>query len=93
MKIILDEIDKTLGIENYTLAETNVYGEPTINLSYEPEIISKEEITTIKRILEEALGEKVVVRKDTYYKNKFGKVVPRIGIGGALSKARVKLGW
>jgi len=90
LSTILNKIDNKLGLEYYTLCESNSIGEPTINLSYDPEVHQEYEISEIKSILEEVTNSNVRLKKQKTVRTSWGFVEPIISIGYPVSEARVK---
>ena len=91
LKYILDEIDEQLGLQYYTLCESNQIGEPIINLSYDPEVHQLYEINGIKAIIETETKTQVRLRKQKTFRTSWGFSEPIISIGYPLSEAQVKI--
>ena len=91
LESILGKIDEELGLEYYTLCESNKIGEPTINISYDPEVHFDYEIEALKSILEETTGAEIRVRQQKTIRMSWGYTNPMISIGYPLSEARVKI--
>ena len=87
----VEKVDKELGLEYYTLCESNLLGEPVINISYDPEVHQEHEISELEAILKEATNADVRLKKQKTFRTPWDFSEPIISIGYPLSEAQVKV--
>ena len=85
---IVKGLDEELDLSNYTLAESNYYGEPTTNVIYDAGSYSEEELSAIKRVLGRALNEPIRVKPVRNNRSS----IKKLKIGGLYSKSQIRIG-